>query len=65
MFFELVQDQMPLVEARMRDQANGHHPDLEMALLHLLSAGGKRVRPTVAMLVGGMLGAINTHLRWF
>ena len=62
MFFELVQDQIPAVEARMREQANGHHPDLEMALQHLLSAGGKRVRPTVAILVGGMLGAPQDHL---
>ena len=57
MFFDLVQDQIPLVENRMRDQANGHHPDLEMALQHLLSAGGKRVRPTVTVLVGAMLDA--------
>ena len=62
MFFDLVQDQIPLVEARMREQANGHHPDLEMALQHLLSAGGKRVRPTVAILVGGMLEAPQDHL---
>lgn len=41
----------------MRAQSNGHHPDLEMALHHLLSSGGKRVRPTVTLLVGGMLGA--------
>ncbi len=62
MFFDLVQDQIPMVEARMRDQANGHHPDLEMALQHLLSAGGKRVRPTVTMLVGGMLHAPEENL---
>lgn len=62
MFFDLVQDQIPMVEARMREQANGHHPDLEMALQHLLSAGGKRVRPTVAILVGKMLGAPQDHL---
>jgi geranylgeranyl pyrophosphate synthase len=62
MFFDLVQDQIPMVEARMRDQANGHHPDLEMALQHLLSAGGKRVRPTVTMLVGGMLDAPEENL---
>lgn len=56
-FFDLVQEQIPLVEERMRAQSNGHHPDLEMALHHLLSSGGKRVRPTVTLLVGGMLGA--------
>ena len=56
-FFDLVQEKIPLVEERMREQSNGHHPDLEMALHHLLSSGGKRVRPTVTLLVGGMLGA--------
>lgn len=48
---------MPLVEERMRAQSDGHHPDLEIALHHLLNSGGKRIRPTVALLVGGMLGA--------
>jgi geranylgeranyl pyrophosphate synthase len=62
MFFELVQDNIPLVEARMREQANGHHPDLESALLHLLSAGGKRVRPTLSLLIGELLGAPQENL---
>lgn len=61
-FFDFVQEQIPLVEDRMREQSNGHHPDLEMALHHLLSSGGKRVRPTVALLVGKMLGAKQEHL---
>lgn len=56
-FFDYVQDQIPLVEERMKEQSNGHHPDLELALHHLLSSGGKRIRPTVTILVGGMLGA--------
>jgi geranylgeranyl pyrophosphate synthase len=41
----------------MREQANGHHPDLKAALDHLLDSGGKRVRPVVSLLVGGMLSA--------
>lgn len=41
----------------MRDVTNGHHPDLGAALNHLLSSGGKRVRPAVALLTGAMLGA--------
>lgn len=61
-FFELVKEEIPLVEARMRDQANGHHPDLETALHHLLESGGKRVRPTVSLLVGEMLGAAQERL---
>jgi len=40
----------------MRAQADGHHPELNIALEYLLSSGGKRVRPAVALLIGGMLG---------
>ncbi len=41
----------------MRIQADDSHPDLRAALKHLLAAGGKRIRPTLGMLVGNMLGA--------
>ena len=41
----------------MRDVTNGRHPDLGAALDHLLSSGGKRIRPAVALLTGEMLGA--------
>jgi geranylgeranyl pyrophosphate synthase len=56
-FFTLVEDQIKLVEAHMRTQVDDHHPDLHAVLEHLVSSGGKRVRPTVALLVGTMLGA--------
>jgi len=61
-FFDFVQEDIPLVEDRMRAQSDGHHPDLEMALHHLLSSGGKRIRPTVTLLVGGMLGAPREYV---
>lgn len=41
----------------MRMQADKSHPDLRAALEHLLSAGGKRVRPTLGLLIGNMFGA--------
>ena len=41
----------------MRAQADESHADLRAALEHLLAAGGKRVRPTLCLLVGNMLGA--------
>lgn len=56
-YYSPVQEYIPQVEARMRAQAQGHHPDLQAAMLHLLDAGGKRVRPIVCLLAGGMLGA--------
>ena len=47
----------------MRAQAGPeHHPDLRAALEHLLSAGGKRVRPTISSLIGNMLGAPREKL---
>lgn len=55
-FTAQVQDLLPEVEARMRMQTDGFHPALKKALDQLLDSGGKRVRPTVALLVSSMLG---------
>ena len=41
----------------MRAQADDRHPDLRTALENLLSAGGKRIRPKLVLLMGNMLGA--------
>jgi geranylgeranyl pyrophosphate synthase len=56
-FITPIQEHIKEVEQRMMAQSDGHHPDLGAALEHLLSSGGKRVRPAVALLTGGMLGA--------
>ena len=62
-FFTSVQDQLHFVEQRIRAQAGyEHHPDLRSALEHLLAAGGKRIRPTLGLLVGNMLGAPEEKL---
>ncbi|MBI3175462.1 MAG: polyprenyl synthetase family protein [Chloroflexi bacterium] len=61
-FLSPVQEQVKLVEERMRVQADDSHPDLRAALEHLLAAGGKRVRPTLGLLVGNMLGAEEARL---
>ena len=58
-----MQDQLQFVEQRIREQAGeDHHPDLRSALEHILSAGGKRIRPTLGLLVGNMLGAPEEKL---
>jgi geranylgeranyl pyrophosphate synthase len=57
-----VQQQIKLVEERMRAQAAESRPDTRAALEHLLASGGKRVRPTVVLLVGNMLGAPEDKL---
>ena len=46
----------------MRHQADDAHPDMQAALEHLLAAGGKRFRPTLALLTGQMLGAPTERL---
>jgi geranylgeranyl pyrophosphate synthase len=61
-FISPVQEQVKLVEDRMRAQAGESQPDLRAALEHLLGAGGKRVRPTLVLLVGNMLGADENRL---
>lgn len=56
-FHTQVQAQLPEVEERMLRVADGYHPELGHALQQLLNSGGKRVRPTVTLLVAGMLNA--------
>src|SRR5512140_257215 len=56
-FSSTVQDDIRAVEALMRSQAEGRHPDLGAALDLLISAGGKRIRTTLTLLCGKMLAA--------
>ncbi len=56
-FLSPVTEEIKLVEERMRSQADESHADLRAALEHLLAAGGKRIRPSLSLLVGNMLGA--------
>ena len=46
----------------MRAQGADCHPDLRAALEHLMAAGGKRIRPTLGLLVGNMLGGASDTL---
>ena len=55
-FFDLVRDQIPLVEARMRASPDRHHPQLGQAIDQLLASGGKRIRPTLTLLTARVLG---------
>ena len=56
-FFDLVRADLEKVEGRMRQGPGGHHPQLDYAIDHLLSSGGKRLRPILVLLTCGMLGA--------
>jgi geranylgeranyl pyrophosphate synthase len=55
--FDLVREQMQLVERAMRQGPGGHNPYLGAALDHILSSGGKRIRPTIVLLAGGLVGS--------
>jgi geranylgeranyl pyrophosphate synthase len=61
-FFAPVQNELQEVEKRLHCQAHDAHPDLCAALDHLLSSGGKRIRPTLGLLCGRMLGAPHDRL---
>ena len=57
LFPELVADGLDAVEARMRSGRLGELPAVGDAIDRLLDSGGKRIRPTLVLLAGGMLGA--------
>jgi octaprenyl-diphosphate synthase len=61
-FYGLVQPLLSQVEERMRTPPDGnHHPNLEAAIQHLLSSGGKRLRPILVLLTSGMLQVKPEH----
>jgi len=54
---ELVTDELALVEQKMLEPDPGRHLAVTGAITHLLGSGGKRVRPTVTLLVSKLLDA--------
>lgn len=61
-FLNFLEDQLIKVEEKMVSNADGYHPDLIAALEHLMSAGGKRIRPVITLLMGSLLGADESKL---
>jgi len=57
-----VQENIRLVEALMRTQADGFQEDIKAALNLLIDAGGKRIRPTVSFLTGRIFGSPEDKL---
>ena len=57
-----IQELLPQVEALMLIQVSNQHLELDTALKRLISSGGKRVRPVVALLTGRMLGCDDHRL---
>lgn len=56
-FTDLVADGLDLVEARMLADDQPRQSQLREAVEQLLASGGKRLRPTLVLLSGGLLGA--------
>jgi geranylgeranyl pyrophosphate synthase len=56
-FLELVAAELALVEQKMREPDPDRHPAVNDAVAHLINSGGKRVRPTVVLLVCNLLQA--------
>ena len=59
---EYVKPDIKLIEECILAQSKGYFPDISVALKLLLSAGGKRIRPTITLLAGKMLGAEKKQL---
>jgi len=53
---ELIQKDIARVEDLMRAQADGLTDDLKAATRVMIAAGGKRIRPALALLIGNLLG---------
>lgn len=53
----IIQQGLDAVEKLMLSQAEDYHPDLKAALSVILTSGGKRIRPTLILLIGSMLNA--------
>jgi geranylgeranyl pyrophosphate synthase len=56
-FYSSAQEEIREIETLMRAQTQRQHPDLMAALDIILKSGGKRIRPTMAVLLGKMFGA--------
>ncbi|HWQ04516.1 MAG TPA: polyprenyl synthetase family protein [Longilinea sp.] len=62
LFLVPVQEDIHAIEELILSQADGYQQDLKAALEHLLSSGGKRMRPTLTLFSGRMLGAEKRRL---
>ena len=61
-FLVPVQAALQEVETVLHSQAENAQPDLRAAVEHLLSSGGKRIRPVICLLTGQMLDGDHDKL---
>ena len=59
--FDLVRPQMQVVEAAIRQQADGFDPGVQGYVSYVCETSGKRIRPALALLAGGATGGMTEH----
>jgi octaprenyl-diphosphate synthase len=57
--FDLVRPQMDIVEAAIRQQADGFDPGIQGYVSYVCETSGKRIRPALALLAGGATGGMT------
>jgi len=57
--FELIQPQLERVEVSIREQIRAFDPSLEPYVAYVCNTSGKRIRPSLSILVGGAFGAVQ------
>lgn len=61
-FLTYLEDRLIKVDQKMMSRSAGYHPDLTSAFEHLMTSGGKRIRPIVTLLMGSLLDAEEEKL---
>jgi octaprenyl-diphosphate synthase len=61
--FELVRPHLEKVEIEIRDQVRAFDPAVEPYVSYVCNTSGKRIRPALAVLVGGALGEVEDSHR--
>ena len=59
--FELIREDLQVVENAIRDQAKAFDPAVEGYVSYVCQAAGKRIRPALALMAGGATGGKNAH----
>jgi hypothetical protein len=62
--FELVRPELERVEISIREQVRGFDPAIEPYVAYICNTSGKRIRPALAILVGGAVnGVTDDHVK--
>jgi hypothetical protein len=62
--FELVRPELERVEVSIREQVRGFDPAVEPYVAYICNTSGKRIRPALAILIGGASGGVtDDHLK--